>query len=95
MATGCAGDAYTRETVNLTSEAKGELRYSPSCDAAWVRTVSWSREVPISGTVYGQIYWNYKWVSFWAESTPGDVAGRTQWSPMVGGFPHYDISVTG
>lgn len=92
--TGCAADAETLETVYEDPQAWGELRYSPSCDAAWVKTVSWSTGDPISGTIYGQVKDGSGWLSVWGASTPGDVAGAVQWSPMVGGFPHYDITVS-
>ncbi|MGW1163286.1 DUF2690 domain-containing protein [Streptomyces sp. NPDC002513] len=95
QATGCASDAYTVKTVsNLPDFDKGDLRYSPSCDAAWIRVVSWSTSVPISGSVYGEASVNGTWVPFWAENAP-EVAGGTSWSPMVGGYPHYDIRVEG
>jgi Protein of unknown function (DUF2690) len=93
-AAGCAADAQTLKTVYLVPQASGELRYSPSCDAAWIKTDSWSDGEPIRGTVYGQVKNGSGWLTVWAAGTPGDVAGEVQWSPMVGGFPHYDIAVS-
>jgi hypothetical protein len=92
-ATGCAADAETLKTAYVTPQSWGELRYSASCDAAWIKTVSVSDGDPIGGAVYGQVKNGSGWLSVWGAATPGYKAGRVQWSPMVGGFPHYDITV--
>lgn len=97
QATGCSADATTIKRVAAPSRdyGYGDLRYSPSCGAYWVKTVSWSTSVPIGGSVYGEVSVNGTWVPLWAENTPGYLAGGSQWSPMIGGYPHYEISVDG
>ena len=92
QATGCSADAYTVDSAPAPDRdfGKGDLRYSPSCGAYWIRAVSWSTSVEISGTVYGEASVNGTWVPFWAENAPM-VAGGTSWSPMIGGYPHYEF----
>ncbi|MER5642649.1 DUF2690 domain-containing protein [Kitasatospora sp. NPDC002227] len=94
--TGCAADATTYRTVYLNSQTYGQVRYSPSCDAAWIRTYA-GGSLNIGGTVFGQ-RWDSRmgeWLNYCSESTRGQMAYGTQWSTMCGGYPSYDLVVTG
>ncbi|TCO61987.1 DUF2690 domain-containing protein [Actinocrispum wychmicini] len=91
-AQGCAADARTDQTVQPQPETYAYLRFSPACNAAWVKTVSFSREKPIHGTVYGERWGRGGQVVVECTQSTGYVAGGTVWSRMCGGSPMYEIT---
>ncbi|MFB9927974.1 DUF2690 domain-containing protein [Amycolatopsis halotolerans] len=91
-AQGCAADARTDQTIQLDAQLYAYLRFSPACDAAWVKTVSWSPEKPIQGTVYGERWGRGGQVIVECTQSTGYLAGGTQWSRMCGGDPMHEIT---
>jgi hypothetical protein len=92
QASGCS-DVNTKTLDHISLSTYGsdyvELRYSPTCHAAWVKTVGSST---VQGVIYGE-NWDSSLLDYVVKCTKiTSWNSGTNWSAMCGGYTTYEIS---